>query len=50
MTVLNPTTWNWKWAAGCIITALIVIAIGHPLIHAAKGLLDVIDGLIPGGK
>lgn len=47
---LSPTTWNWKMLAGYIITAIVVIALSHPIIHFTQGVLTALDGFIPGGK
>lgn len=47
---LNPTTWNAKMLAGYVITAIVVIALAHPIIDLAIGVLTAIKGFVPGMK
>jgi len=47
---LDPHTWSWKTVAVWVITAIVVIALAHPVIHLLQGVLTAVDNFIPGGK
>jgi hypothetical protein len=45
--MINFSSWNWKFALGAIVTALVVVAIFPKLIDFAIGVLGALKGLIP---